>query len=347
MSYATPEKTSSASRYNWVDIAKGICIVAVVGLYARNELERMIGSAGWLDPWSAFARPFRMPDFFLLSGLFLSAVLDRPWRSYLDTKVIHYVYFLVLWILIILTYDVFFLGTESIPQTGIIGLLKVYVWKLIFPDHMLWFIQTLPVFFVLTRVLRGVPRWLLWTVAAIAMASQIRTGLSPIDNFIAYYAFFLAGHFGAKWIFNLADIAGANRIPTLLLFVLWCFVNHWAVDSGLTAMPGLDLFFGFLGITAIISFSSLLSPIKALDWLRFAGSNSIVIYLGFFIPLTLFLHLVSVSDLSIEPNTLATLAVVLGAGTPLLLFTLIKGTAMRFLFVRPSWAYIVAPRRKR
>ena len=28
-----------------------------------------------------FVRPFRMPDFFLLSGLFLPLVINRDWRT--------------------------------------------------------------------------------------------------------------------------------------------------------------------------------------------------------------------------------------------------------------------------
>jgi len=90
-------QTGSVSRYGWVDIAKGICIVAVVCYYANTYLGYLRPDTGWLSHWAQFARPFRMPDFFLLSGLFLSRVIDRPWRSYIDTKVVHYVYFLVLW----------------------------------------------------------------------------------------------------------------------------------------------------------------------------------------------------------------------------------------------------------
>ena len=101
--------------------------------------------------------------------------------------------------------------------------------------------------------------------------------------------------------------------------------------------------FGFLGIAAVISLSSLLAPIKAQGWLRYAGSNSIVVYLGFFIPLTMFLHVVATQKLQIDVNVLATLAVLLGAGAPLLLLSFIKKSALRFLFVRPAWAHLVSP----
>ena len=44
----------------------------------------------------AFAKPFRMPDFFLISGLFLTRAIDRDWHDYLDRKVWHFAYFYVL-----------------------------------------------------------------------------------------------------------------------------------------------------------------------------------------------------------------------------------------------------------
>lgn len=337
-----PTPDHSAGRFGWVDIAKGICIIAVVGLYVRNEIAGLGGNPGWLDPWSAFARPFRMPDFFLLSGLFLSAVLDRPWKRYLDTKVAHYVYFLVIWTLILLLWDVYFLESKSAGTGGPVGLLKLYIFTLIYPDHMLWFIQSLPVFFVVTRLLRRVPPWLLWLLAASAMASHFKTGRSPIDNFLGFYVFFLTGHFGAKWIFALADHAADHIKSTLALFVVWCFVNQWAVVNGFTTIPGLDLAFGLLGVAAIVSLSSLLAPIRAFTWLRVAGNNSINIYLGFFIPVTLFIHLLSVNRVAIDPHVLATLAVALGALVPLLLARLIDGSFAGFLFRRPRWAHIAS-----
>jgi len=48
------------------------------------------GREGWMHAAVAFARPFRMPDFFLISGLFLARVIDRARRDYLDRKVLHF-----------------------------------------------------------------------------------------------------------------------------------------------------------------------------------------------------------------------------------------------------------------
>ena len=62
------------SRVAWVDYAKGFCIVFVVMMHSTLGVGNTLGQEGWLHSVVAFAKPFRMPDFFLISGLFLSVV---------------------------------------------------------------------------------------------------------------------------------------------------------------------------------------------------------------------------------------------------------------------------------
>jgi len=80
-------------RFAWVDYAKGICIVLVVMMHSTLGVEQATGESSWMGALLAFAKPFRVPDFFLISGLFLAQVIDRPWRAYLDTRVVHFAYF--------------------------------------------------------------------------------------------------------------------------------------------------------------------------------------------------------------------------------------------------------------
>src|SRR6195952_1077847 len=87
-------------RIDWVDYAKGICIVMVVMMHSVLGVEAAAGQTGFMHILVAFAKPFRMPDFFLVSGLFLRIVIDRDWRTYLDRKVVHFAYFYVLWVTI-------------------------------------------------------------------------------------------------------------------------------------------------------------------------------------------------------------------------------------------------------
>ncbi len=87
-------------RIDWVDYAKGICIILVVMMHSTLGVEAATGQTGWLHAVVEFALPFRVPAFFLISGLFLARTIDRDWRVYLDRKVLHFVYFYLLWMTI-------------------------------------------------------------------------------------------------------------------------------------------------------------------------------------------------------------------------------------------------------
>ena len=88
----------TSSRIDWVDYSKGICIILVVFMHSTLGVENALGLQIWLHGFIEWARPFRMPDFFMLSGLFLASRIDRPWRAYLDTKLFHFAYFYALWV---------------------------------------------------------------------------------------------------------------------------------------------------------------------------------------------------------------------------------------------------------
>src|ERR1700679_4142873 len=90
----------AGDRVDWVDSAKGICIIMVVMMHSVLGVELAAGESGFMHLFVTFAKPFRMPDFFLISGLFLPLVIDRDWRTYLDRKVVHFAYFYVLWVTI-------------------------------------------------------------------------------------------------------------------------------------------------------------------------------------------------------------------------------------------------------
>jgi uncharacterized membrane protein YcfT len=138
-------------RIDWVDYAKGLCIVMVVMMHSTLGVEAALGEKGWLHYAVAFAKPFRMPDFFLISGLFLACVIDRDWRTYLDRKVVHFAYFYVLWVTIQFAFKAPGLASEH----GLPGIAGLYLMAFIEPFGTLWFIYLLPLFFVITKLARG------------------------------------------------------------------------------------------------------------------------------------------------------------------------------------------------
>src|ERR1044072_5495979 len=127
---------TSAPRIDWVDYAKGICIVMVVMMHSVLGVEAAAGETGFMHALVAFAKPFRMPDFFLISGLFLAVVIDRDWRTYLDRKVVHFAYFYLLWV----TIQFAFKAPTFAAEHGALGVARLYAEAFIEPFGTLWFI---------------------------------------------------------------------------------------------------------------------------------------------------------------------------------------------------------------
>src|SRR5437764_637285 len=139
------------NRLHWVDVAKGVCIILVVMMHSTLGVERAIGTETSLHAFIEWARPFRMPDFFLISGLFLAARIDRPWRPYLDTKVAHFAYFYVLWVNIQFAMK----APGMVREAGLDAAVANYLLAYVQPFGTLWFIYLLALFFIATKLVRA------------------------------------------------------------------------------------------------------------------------------------------------------------------------------------------------
>src|ERR1700750_1660779 len=175
--YAMTPPGSGDGRVDWVDYAKGICIVMVVMMHSVLGVELAAGQTGFMHAVVTFAKPFRMPDFFLILGLFLSLVIDRNWRTYLDRKVVHFAYFYVLWVTIQFGFKAPGFAAES--DWHHVGLL--YLESFIEPFGTLWFIYLLPIFFVVIKLTRRITPVLIFAIAALLERAHVVTGWTVID----------------------------------------------------------------------------------------------------------------------------------------------------------------------
>jgi uncharacterized membrane protein YcfT len=329
-------------RVDWVDYAKGICIVMVVMMHSVLGVEASAGASGFMHPIVMFAKPFRMPDFFLISGLFLSVVIDRDTRTFLDRKVVHFAYFYLLWVTIQFGFKApAFAAETSWSHAG-----YLYLESFIEPFGTLWFIYLLPIFFVVTKLTRKVPPPAILGLAAGLEMVHVATGWTVIDEFCARFVYFYAGYILADYVFKLSDRARAHPFAALAGLALWALVNGGVVISGFSEWPLVSLALGFAGATAIIVTGTLLARMRWLDFLRYCGEHSIVIYLAFFLPMVIarvtLLHTGVIHDIG-TISLIVTMSGVLGA---LLIWRAALAVHANFLFERPE-AFWIAPRKPR
>ncbi|WP_342150342.1 acyltransferase family protein [Methylorubrum sp. SB2] len=346
-----------SARLAWVDVAKGLCILLVVTMHSTLGTGEVLGGEGFLHTLVAFAKPFRIPDFFLLSGLFLGRVIDRDWRLFADRRVVHFVYFYVLWVLI---QSVFKAGLITADAVGAEGKLAAFGWHLaeavVVPYSTLWFVYLLAVFSVVTKLLhRRVPPLVTLAVAAgLQMLPPMGLPLL-LEEFCGRYVYFFGGYLFAEWIFGFADRVRARAGLALVGLAVWAVVEAVLVFTptgmpehpSVAGLPGVSLALGTVGALAIVAFASLMTraggPVTAA--LRACGRNSIVIYLGFFLPMALTRTLIAKgaekSGIALDIGLASLIVTVVAVTVPLAFERLVRGTRADFLFRRPAAFHIV------
>jgi uncharacterized membrane protein YcfT len=339
---AVAQKSGPArsGRVDWVDYAKGICIVMVVMMHSVLGVELAAGENGFMHPLVAFAKPFRMPDFFLISGLFLPLVIDRGWRTFLDRKVVHFAYFYVLWV----TIQFGFKAPSFAAETNWAHAGYLYLESFIEPFGTLWFIYLLPIFFVVTKATRRLPPLLIWGLAAVLEMSHFSTGWTAIDEFGARFVYFYTGYLFADYVFALSAQARAWPRLALASLLLWALLDGGLVRLGVSERPVISLALGLAGACAVVTVATLLARAKWLDFIRFCGEHSIVIYLAFFLPMaatrTLLLRRGIIPDVGVM-SLVVTLVALFGA---LAIWQAAIRLGATFLFERPD-AFWIAPKK--
>ena len=337
---STKRLAFAEGRVDWVDYAKGICIVMVVMMHSVLGVELAAGQTGFMHLVVMFAKPFRMPDFFMISGLFLPVVVNRDWRTYLDRKVMHFAYFYMLWVTIQFGFKApAFAAETSWSHAGL-----MYLESFIDPFGTLWFIYLLPIFFVVIKATRKTPPGLIWVVAALLESAHISTGWTVIDEFSARFVYIYSGYLFANYVFALSDRARAHPRWALAALALWALADGGLVALGVSEWPGISLLLGFSGACAIITIGTLLARMHWLDFLRFCGEHSIVIYLAFFLPMastrTLLLHVGIIHDIGLI-SLIVTIVGVVGA---LATWWTALAVKANFLFERPD-VFWIAPKK--
>ncbi|KMO10661.1 acyltransferase [Methylobacterium platani JCM 14648] len=342
-----PRAAAESGRLAWVDVAKGICIILVVMMHSTLGVGEAMGREGFMHHVVEFAKPFRIPDFFLLSGLFVGRVVDRDWRLFADRRIVHFAYFYLLWL--VLQSAVKYAQITEGAGPG--AFLAHLAYGLVEPYSTLWFIYLLAVFSVVVKATRRVPGPVLLLAAALLQLAPVHTGSTLIDEFCARFVYFVGGTLFAARIFALADAVRARAGLALLGLAAWAAIEGvlaftptgLASYPTLASLPGVSLVLGAAGALAIVGAAALLTraggPVTAV--LRACGERSIVIYLAFFLPMAALRTALIRSGIIADVGTVSLLVTVAAVAVPLGIERLVRHTPARFLFRRPAACHLV------
>ncbi len=353
---ATNSSTSRAAvkrRIDWVDYAKGLSLIMVIMLHSSLGVQKALGDCTWFAYIVEWARPFRIPAFFLLSGLFLARRIDWPWRDFLDRRVVHFAWFYLVWMHIAILAALPFM----LPEVGVAGAWKEYLLSYVDPYSHLWFIYMLAIFAVVVKLVKNVPAWAVFSVAALLEILPVHTGWMVPDEFAARFVYFFAGYVAAPHVFRWAEEVRKASLPMLFALLLaWALMNAAMVftnlpDSswmalvtapgveGVAKLPAISLALGFIGALAVVAMGVVMARLGGplFGFVRLVGERSLVVYVAFFLFMAATrIVLVQVAP-GLGPDIISAIVLSVAVCGPLALHAIVRHTPLKYLFERPTF----------
>lgn len=284
-------------RFAWLDYDRGISIILVS---FRHAYESLLNSGVHLHQYpfieyiNVFLFGFRMPLFFIASGIFLSASLEKKGlNGYAASRVQTILYPMFVWGFIQLTLQILFSGVSNTS----FGKMD-YLWMIVDPRKtgQFWYLDTLffvGLFYAILKVKWRVQTrdqvligFILYFLLALLRANQVYLGL--IMDILQYYVFFALGDMLAGWMKQkktkkLLSSYGLLTLLIPLFMIIQSFfakINLEQKDNYFVehSMPVFFLLVASVGCLLSLNISFILSKLDLAKYLRVIGYHSIYIY---------------------------------------------------------------------
>lgn len=162
-------------RIEWIDLVKASSVLLVVFMHASNTLVDVAGPSAVttaLHQFNVLVEPLRMPIFFLVSGMLAASAIHRPWRA-TTNRTSGMLYLYVAWMVAYLGFITLLGASVTEPLSAIL-----------FAKNGYWYLYAMVLFFVIARLLRNQPAWVVVAVALIPniarpLTDQFFEGLVP------------------------------------------------------------------------------------------------------------------------------------------------------------------------
>tara|TARA_R110000824_G_scaffold118960_2_gene271479 strand:+ start:98453 stop:99502 length:1050 start_codon:yes stop_codon:yes gene_type:complete len=323
---------SSKPRVDWVDAVKGLTIILVVMKHTTYGTEAALHHVPYvfnlLCEWTI---PFRMPLFFLVAGLFARKALFAPLPAFLDSKILHFAYFYLLWSFIQIGIKIV-VPHEAIWHVSYMDILMIPLE----PFGLLWFVYALAIFFTLMRLARNVPPVIMVALALGLYFTRLNTGWTLPDEFAGRFIFFVCGTYAAPYIFAMASWAEDKQWQSMAIGSGLLALVAGMVYLGIVDWRIAELFAGAIGAAGTIMLVALLAANGYARPLTFVGSRSLYVFLAFFLPMAA--ARILLVKFGVTNGDLITLISLFTAVTgPLVAYEISKQVAvLRFFFERPT-----------
>ena len=287
----------SNKRFGWIDYDRGISIILVTYRHCFESMEKAgldLASYPFLEYINVFFFGFRMPLFFIASGIFISGSMrKRGLNSYATNRVQSILYPMLVWGIIQISLQMLFSAYTNSDVTPI-----SYLYLIIFPraTGQFWYLNALffvGIIYALLKAKAGfkVKHQLLLGLVFYAICAYINSTTMQVGfviDILKYYIFFAIGDAVSGFMLDekAAKIFSSWKVlvPLLVSFIVIQYFftkinmadgNNYYVENH---MPIFFLAVALVGCAVSISASFALKKHNALPGLRVIGYNSVHIY---------------------------------------------------------------------
>lgn len=297
MNFFNSKYILSNKRFGWIDYDRGISIILVTYRHCFESIEKAglnLHDYPIFNYINVFFFGFRMPLFFIASGIFVSSSLRKKGLgSYSWNRVQTILYPLLVWGIIQISLQILFSDHTNSEVT------PMYYWYLLADPRItgqFWYLNALFCVGILYAIVKTVfkfrvPHQLLLGLALYFFAAWLRFhdihwGFA-MDVF-KYYLFFAIGDAVSEWM--LSETAAKwftswkLAVPLLIAFVViqyYFTVINIAEDNNYFVENHMPVFFlavALVGCALSIAASFSLKKYAAMPFLRVVGYNSVHIY---------------------------------------------------------------------
>ena len=295
----------SNKRFGWIDYDRGISIILVTYRHCFESMEKAgldLKSYPFLEYINVFFFGFRMPLFFIASGIFISgSMAKRGLKAYGTNRVQNILYPMLIWGILQISLQILFSDYTNSDVTPI-----SYLYLIIYPraTGQFWYLNALFFVGIIYSVLKDKASFkvihqlalglFLYTVCAYInhlngsrnVENSINIGLGA--DIFKYYLFFAIGDAISQFMLSekAAKIFSSWKviIPLLAAFLIIQYfftkINMAEGDNYYVEnrMPLFFLAVALVGCAISIACSFALKKYQALPFLRVVGYNSVHIY---------------------------------------------------------------------
>jgi fucose 4-O-acetylase-like acetyltransferase len=345
------QKILNRSRYPWIDYARGITILLVVYRHVFEGLGNVgVGSGSYsgLKYFNIFFFSFRMPLFFIVSGIFVGGSLVRKGiGEYIGNRFQTIFYPLMVWGSIQVTLQLLFAGYASAEREPM-----DYVHLIIDPRKIeqFWYLNAL--FFV--SVLYALVHWygkakpwqqlvlgvILYALSGYCHINKIHIGF--LIDVLFFYLFFAVGHMFSDMVLNMKNhrILSSWR-TTVIALPIFVLVQHYFTYLNLQHQddyyvqfqrPAIFAVTALIGGAFVIQVSFLLQKLNIMRFLRVIGYHSLYIYVMHLMITSAIRNLLSKTFGMENIPVLMVVSVTVGVILPVILYNMAERAGAWWLF---------------